>query len=486
MNKTTVIYRDVAVGAENNVTPSIAGGMADSSAAVLPFGVANESIATAELNAWMLDGTRRWKETQPIAFWSKDISGEDGIFAAPPSLTFNFSQNYTTTGITIVFDEADGDFATPVLIEWYQGGTLKSSKEFYPDAQTYFCANKVEAFNKIVITIYGTRFPRRRAKINQIVFGIIRTYDVSEIRNAKITNEMSLSGLELPVSRFSWTLDSKEAADFLFQLKQPVEVRNNQSPLGVYYVESAKRASGRLYNIECHDPLGVLDGSQFAGGAYLGGVSALALFTEVVGGAFDIVCTSADKTLYGLLKPSTRRSALQQIAFAWGVSVAADENGAIRIFDLPIEAKEIGLDRTYSGVSVETAAIVTGVTVTAHSYATTTDATGVEVGGKYYKDTKTQHTITNPNITPADKENVITVEDATLVSSHNVAAVAQRLYDYHLNRNTNTARIVWDGERLGDRITVPSEWGDTTTGNVGKMDIVLSNTVAVSCETVGM
>ena len=39
---------------------------------------------------------------------------------------------------------------------------------------------------------------------------------------------------------------------------------------------------------------------------------------------------------------------------------------------------------------------------------------------------------------------------------------------------------------LGDSVTVPNTWGGTTTGNVQKMEIKLSNTVAANCEVLGV
>ena len=124
------------------------------------------------------------------------------------------------------------------------------------------------------------------------------------------------------------------------------------------------------------------------------------------------------------------------------------------------------------------------VSVPAHTY--TKDSGGsIEIGGKKYSDSTTVYTVSNPNVTATDKQNVIEVTDATLVSTSIGQAVAQRVYDYYLRRNTNKAKIVWDGEMLGDMLTLPNAWGGTNTGNVAKMEIRLSNTVAASCESIG-
>ena len=131
-------------------------------------------------------------------------------------------------------------------------------------------------------------------------------------------------------------------------------------------------------------------------------------------------------------------------------------------------------------------AISTSVKVIGHTYTTTASTTGIEINGTYYKDTKTPYTVQNPNVTASDKENVVTVEDATLVSTHNVQAIAQRLYDYYLKRNAYTGRIVWNGEKLGDLLTMQNAWDGTHTGTIERMEFILSNTVAVQCKNIGI
>ena len=284
-----------------------------------------------------------------------------------------------------------------------------------------------------------------------------------------------------------WTLDSNDDVDFMFQLKQPVEVQNDNKLIGVYYIDDYSRSAATIYDIECYDALGVLDETPFSGGAYLSGKSAKALLEEILNGDFTVEYDDnvIDTTLMGVLQASSKREAIQQVIFAWGVCASTDGMESIRIFRPSDEAVNIVGDRTYTGVTVSTSAIVTMVSVTAHTFSQ--DANGdVEVGGNRYSDTKTVYSVSNPNVTASDKQNVIEITGATLVSTSIGQAVAQRVYDYYLKRDTSKAKIVWQGERLGDLLTLPNSWGGTNTGNVAKMEIKLSNTVAASCEAIGV
>ena len=222
MSKTTVLYKDTAAGAERDASVSAEGHSDFSNIEKLPEGVSPKGAATLENNQWLLGGNFVFLENEETAFWSKDMSLNDCTFASPPVITVDFTKQYSSVGISLVFDTAGENYCSSLNIKWYQGETLKSEKDFEPDSPLYFCENRVESYNKIVITLNKTSLPFRRAKIQQIIFGLHRTFDMSELRAVSVTNEMSLISDELPVSTLRWTLDSRADVDFMFQIKQPV------------------------------------------------------------------------------------------------------------------------------------------------------------------------------------------------------------------------------------------------------------------------
>lgn len=485
MSKTRILYKDVAPGADENAAVSTTAAYSASDVSLLPFGSEVIPSITLEPNRWALNGTFKYTSRQTIAFWSSELSDSNGAFINQPEITATFSQQYSSVGVTLVFDTACGEWCTDVNIKWYQGGALKQDSDFTPNAATYFCNQRVEAYDKIVITLKKSNKPRRRARLNQIIFGIYREFGMAEIRSAAITNEVSLSGLELPASSMKWELESHDDVEFMFQLKQPVEVLNNNKPIGVYYIDGSTRKGTSYYSIDCYDAFGFLSEYPFSGGVYTN-KSAKALVSEIIGDDFVIEFDGVtDKNLTGIIQAGTKRDALQQVFFAWGVLAATDGGESIRVFPLRTVATEIGKDRTYTGVSVETSAIVTEVRVTAHTYAQDSEG-GVEVNGVKYSDTKTVYTVKNPNVTATDKQNIIEVSNATLISTGIGQEVAQRVYDYYMKRNTLNGKIVWDGERLGDLVTMPNAWGGVNTGNIGKVEITLSNTVAASVQSLGV
>lgn len=485
MSVTTILYKDIAPGADEDAAIAAEGETDFSVLADLPFGTSPAQSISLERNHWGLNGAFQYVADQTIAFWSTSLSGDDCTFTDPPVIDITFDEQYSSVGITLQFDTASGDYCTAVNIKWYQDESLKEDVDFTPDSAAYFCEKQVTSYDRIVITLNKTSLPAKRAKLEWIVFGLYRHFGMQDLRSASIVNEMSLPALELPISKMNWTLDTDADVAFMFQLKQPVEARNNDTLLGVYYVDEYSRTSKNIYKIECYDAFGVLDEIPFPGGVYTN-KSAKELLTEILGGDFSVVYDDdvEDTNLTGVLQSVSRREAAQQLFFAWGVCASTDGRETIRIFHPPETPKEIGRNMTYTGVSVSTSAIVTQVQVTAHTY-TQSENGGIEINGVKYDDAKTVYTVSNPDVTATDKQNIVEVTDATLVSPAIGQAVAQRVYDYYTKRDTNKAKIVWAGERLGDCVTLPNAWGGSNTGNLAKMEIRLSNTVAASVEAIG-
>lgn len=457
---------------------------AASNLAALPFGSETDKLSVLELNAWGLDGSYELYSGQEYAMWSSELSDTDGSFANAPVITATLDKQYSSTGMTLKFNEATGDYCSAVNIKWYLDDTVKADVDFTPDSVEYFCEQLVQNYNKVVITLLRTHLPNRRAKLSQVMFGRLRTFGMDKIRNASITNEMDLLTLEIPASTLSWTLDSRENLEYMFQIKQPMEVRNRDNLLGVFYVEESDRISKGLYDIHAHNAFGVLDESDFSGGVYTD-KSAQALFLEIVGTDFDVFFELDDTTLTGAIQPCTRRQAAQQVLFAWGACASTDGVEGIRVFSFPTTPISIDETRTFQGPSVKTDSVVTQVVVVAHSY-TESSSGSVEINGVKYADTQTIYTVTNPNVTATEKQKIKKITDATLVSPAIGQTVAQRVYDYYARRNTHSSKIVWKGERLGDCVTLPNSWGGTNTGNIVSMDIALSNTVVASCKSIGM
>lgn len=448
-------------------------------------GHAMKPYITAEWHSWGLDGSRElMQDADTVAWWDDDISGADCSIASPPTFVIAFGANHSTVGVSLEFDTALAEWCTEVNIKWYSGSTLLADEDFEPDSPLFFCEQTVTGFNKIELTLNKTSHPYRRAKLNCIVFGLIRDFDAAQLRAPKVVAQCNLVSAELPASKFTWTLIDDGSVDNMFQFKQPVEITHDNDLLGVFYIDTSKRVAKDQYTIECIDALGVLDSSYYAGAVYSSNTSAQAMVEAIVGDEFDLIFEATDVTLKGAILPNTKRKALQQVLFAWGACAATDGVRGIRIFDLPTTPTTKDPDEIYDGGAVEKTAIVTQINITTHSYSQSSSGT-IVINGNKYNDTTGTYTWDNPAAQPTDKPNVVNVTDATLINSNNAAALATRLANWYAMREVSKTRIVWDGERLGDRIIVDNAWLDPREGNIRVLEMNLSNIIAATVEVQG-
>lgn len=484
MSLTYILYRDVAPMAEDDAVPVSVGASSFSDDALLPHGTRPGKIATLEEGQWSLAGDYRLMRNQSIAFWSETLSDEGGSFAEPPSIDISFSQQHTAPGITFEFDPEGGNYVSRLNIKWYRAGVLLVSEDFRPDSTEFFCQQAVSAFDRVLVTLQATHLPYRRAKINRVCFGRNRRFGMETLRSASIIRESNLLSAEVPISAFDVNLDDHSDLGFMFQLKQPVEAWNDDQLLGVFYITEHTRTAANLYALKCHDAWGVLDESSFAGGYYKD-ASAVDILRSIVEPDFELdVSGVSDMTLSGIIEPCTRREAAQQVLFAAGWVSATDSGNGIRVFSISDEMNTIGEGRVYSGASSAVSALTTEVRVVAHTY--TKSASGdIEIGGSKYEETTSVFTVTNPTVSANDKASVVEVTDATLVSPDIAQAVAQRVFDYYQLRQRDSSKVVWDGERVGDYVQIPTAWEAAHSGHIEKMTITLSNTVAASLETIG-
>ena len=94
-----VIYEDVAVGADDAASTASSGAQPFSDLPELVYGTMPLLIATNELNQWLLDGTRKIRQTETAAFWSAAQSKADCMFDVNPTLTITLDDTFSSPGI---------------------------------------------------------------------------------------------------------------------------------------------------------------------------------------------------------------------------------------------------------------------------------------------------------------------------------------------------------------------------------------------------
>lgn len=490
MSDVKLVYKDVALGADDDAMVTTTAAEDFANADLLPFAASStQAIATVEPNGWGLIKDYKVLNGQQVAFWSVDRSNADCVFETPPEITVAFDQQYTSTGLTVFFSASAMDFCAEITVSWYQGDILKESNIYHPDAPKFILENTVVAFDRIVIQCNKTSLPGKRAKIEQVLFGVVREFDSSDIKSLSYLSEISLISDTLPENVLDAAFHSDTEAEFIFQKKQPVHAYNGADLIGVYYIEQGRRTGATSYEINCEDMIGIFENEMQNGGIWFSDTALTTILTDIFGDVsiFDIDPAFDGATLRGFLDIGTKRDALQNIAFALGAVVDTSGSEKIRIFPPPTgTGAEIPATKTYIDGSMEIDETITEVTVTAYVFFDERPGENQEYvdfnGQQYRYYTETKHAY-NPNTVSTDFENVLKFDKSYLVNLSNAQTLADNIMAYYQRQKTYNFRHVEEGQKPADRAKMHLPWADVPVdGNIVKMSVTCSGIIMSETE----
>lgn len=523
--KLKVSYADVAVGAKEAFTPTATGITANSNVSLLKGEKVPMWANPCEKYSVLLDGSMQIApDDAAYALVSNELSGEgDGSFATPPVLTVTASGQYTSQGITLIFDEAANRYASAVNIVWYRDTTQLSSMDFVPDSANYFCANKVENYNKLVITFQKLNMPRNRLYLTGMIFGTIRDFGRDEIEAFSLLQEIEPVSETISINTVDFTLKKNSNVDFIFQEKQPVYTYFDDTLVQTTFITHYERNSDKTYDIQSEDWISILDDTPFDGGIYTT-KSATGLIGEILtllGAEYELAAELQSATVTGYIPICSCREALNQVAFALGAVVDTSYSEKVKIYRLSEDiAGTLNQTNTFTGQSTTFRDKLTELRLTAYSYSAGTETVeaykaadsgigngitvefseplhtlsitngtiissnankavinannGCILTGKKYERTQSVITKRNPLVLAGDKENVAELKDFTLVNRSNADELATMAYNYYSARREISEKILSGDLRIGEKVTQEYDYMDNVTGRIVSMKFNLS------------
>lgn len=349
---------------------------------------------TLESEQWLMDGSFSFFPEVPEQYfwglWSTTQSDKNGVFADPPVLDITFTQDHSSSGLTLHFYSPTEDWASRIKIQWFsQDGGLISTALFYPDSVDYYCAKKVENYRRIRIHFLETNHPGRYLKLAGIDYGVYLHFSGHEIVEAHVLEECDPLSSEISINTLNVSLYNKEGRFSILnpegyfdvlQHKQKFTVwedvkqdaRSTGSVsycMGTFYLSDWSNSGDTLADFSAVDAIGLLDGAPFDGGIY--NTTAAELAEAILTGySYTLDESLAAERVQGYIAAGTRREALQQLAFAIGAVVDCSRGELIRIAPAPSKASGmITYDRKLQdGSKVTLNPLITAVAVTAHRY----------------------------------------------------------------------------------------------------------------------
>lgn len=518
-------YVDAPVGAQTEAVFSADSTQPFGTTENLQLGSTDTPWATLEPGCWALDGSRVLFPNDPkqIGWWSTQRSEDDGRFAQPPVISISFPQPYTATGITFWFWPSLGHWCSEIQVSWYNGETLLAETTQYPDEAEWVLSKAVEAFDRIDIQLLATNVPGQFAKIRQIQIGHVVLFLQDEIVKVSLLNEVDPSLCQLSVDTMTVEIRDRKNRPLIPQMNQSMQLFRNGQQIASHYITDSNRQTQQYYTFRCQSAIGQLE-DDYLGGVYSGETVKNLLDGILDGFSYKLDEQFAEDTLTGYLPVCTRREALQQIAFAIGAVVTTQGDGTIRLSPLPEETEAAFTDGDiFTGAKVSREAQTATVQIFAHSYTRSneeetllngeqvsgesvlfffsephydyyspddscvitdsganwvqiTGGEGVTLTAKKYKHSTSVYAKKNPLATAAEKGNVVTVENATLIHAGNVEMALSRLYDFYMQKNVLTQQVIVTGQKAGQIARSTNPWGSITEGYITSMESAYTHT----------
>lgn len=376
-------------------------------------GVKTPHVVTGEDYQWLLDGSYETFPDDPGAtagwgWFSRSMSGGDGSFANPPTLTITFTRAHSSAGVTLKLADL---CPYTVQVQWYDlAGELMDDKIFELDGTETDCFldNPVYDYGKLVVSFLASGLPHRYVRVYGVEYGLVHSFAGAELAEANLFEEIDPTMATLQDN----TLDVKVlSSDVNFSIlepkgvytmlseNQPLTVTHDGVYFGTYYLNEWEVSdmwideaddgpeNWTTATFRCVSPIGVLDQTRVLGGVYVNAALSSVVAEIMEGTAVDYIIddTLKDTLINGWLSICTAREALQQVVFAAGAIADCSRRSFVHIY--PITARRptraIGRDRKLSGGVIRLKPFVSGVEVVGHTYTqVTTDAAATLFTGK--------------------------------------------------------------------------------------------------------
>lgn len=310
----------------------------------------------------------------------------------------------------------------------------------------------------------------------------------------------------------------------------PVWLKVSGAVFAKGYLNQTKRIARDKYNINSISGIGLLDNIVHVGGVYTGQLAS-AVLASIIGNTFSYTVSPdvAAVQIYNWLPYDTARKNLHTLLFAIGAALRKGADGEYVVtflgddsemvdvpssrialqgkteYTVPADGVEV-TEHSYfplstdevvtlfdnsGGAAVDNQLVVFGNNAPAHDITASSNLTIVESGVNYAIVTGVgtltgkKYTHNTQIIKVGDgNSNIKRVESNTLVSFANSYAIGQRVLNYYKSAKTIDAKIMLDGEKPGNLLSLIDSFGDPTNAYLSKMDVLVTSVKGAQCKLI--
>ena len=202
-----VTYWITEPGAQNVATPSNNGAtfFSDHNAILDVASKYFKKYATLENNIWALDGSFG-------ILPDKEPYGDTGYVADAeyPTVTISFPnvRTHPIPGVTIVWSETYGEYATRCRITALNGTEVVASEEFLNDSVRSTFEMPISGYDRIYIEIIDWVIADHRPRIERVYLGALEVYTKADLLKYSHRHNVDLLSTELPKNEIVFSLDN--------------------------------------------------------------------------------------------------------------------------------------------------------------------------------------------------------------------------------------------------------------------------------------
>ena len=399
--KGKVEFEIVDVDAAADATASVTSEEEFSKKSQLYNGVRQTSAkyATSENDLLLLDGSfclppKTAESGFEVGWVSNALCGATGVFSVAQVCTTYFDADHSSIGLTITFDTLTNEYAEDFDILYYDSSDVALHTENVTGntLATYILEQNVSDFMKIDVSITKWANPNRRARITEIDFGIIKTYEGDDLVNLNILEEIDTTSNQVTSNEIKMTIDNLDKS---FNILNPsgitsylqrrqrlrpylgVDITDSYTEhinMGVYYLVDWLSDEGNITTtIVARDMLDILAQSKYRKGKKQSRTLydlAVDVFTDAGVTNYEVDTALQSIISTGYIPILTHRQALQLIAIAGMAIVYCDRSGKVVIKQLSSTAtgETIYLDDMKKSPQVKLDPLVNTVNVKVYNY----------------------------------------------------------------------------------------------------------------------
>lgn len=181
-----------------------------------------------------------------------------------------------------------------------------------------------------------------------------------------------------------------------------------------------------------------------------------------------------DKYVTGYFPKQSARERLQWICFTCGLFVRSFFYDRVVIKSIDSTTTAVPIEKVYWRPTLNYKDPVTKVSATIYSYVEgepqNTDK-WVQVGNTYYIQTTQEVSLINPDYSNNEDDNVVSVDDVSIINADNWQLILSRMANYFFNRVEVDAEVINNRDYVpGDQIALPINGEDVATGYIESTD----------------